>query len=192
MKLFRWALPVKSMKNRGFTIVELLVVIVVIVILAAITVVTYTNIQSNARGMAMINDFKNIEDAFRLFSVREGYATWPKDNDPGLTGAINPNIADIIANPNSNFSKYLPSIDAAKSSGVTGLWYMYDNDNDTYGGCSASDTRGVNILVQGKVPQDIAQYIDDTLDDGDLSCGSVTYITSSKYLQINISKDSTL
>lgn len=41
-----------SSKNRGFTIVELLIVIVVIAILAAITIVAYNGIQNRAKSSA--------------------------------------------------------------------------------------------------------------------------------------------
>ena len=52
-------------KDRGFTIVELLIVIVVIAILAAITIVAYNGIQNSAR------DTQNQTDAASLVKVAE-------------------------------------------------------------------------------------------------------------------------
>ena len=48
------------MKQRGFTIVELLIVIVVIGVLAAITIVAYNGIQSRARDSARVSDINAI------------------------------------------------------------------------------------------------------------------------------------
>lgn len=46
-------------RNRGFTIVELLIVIVVIAILAAITIVAYNGIQNRAYDTTVQSDLKN-------------------------------------------------------------------------------------------------------------------------------------
>ena len=53
------------MKQRGFTIVELLIVIVVIAILAAITIVAYNGIQTRARESKMNMDLMNISKAIQ-------------------------------------------------------------------------------------------------------------------------------
>lgn len=45
-------MSLKQTKNRGFTIVELLIVIVVIAILAAITIVAYNGVQNRAKSSA--------------------------------------------------------------------------------------------------------------------------------------------
>ena len=189
MKMSRWDLRNTTAK-RGFTLVELIVVIVVIALLATITIVSYGMVQRNARGMAMIADFKHIEEALQLYSQKHGLEEWPQDDSPLLTGVANPNIASIIANPNTDFKQYLSSIDAEASSDIPGLWYMYDNDGDTRSGCSTTATTGVNILVQGNVPYDLADYIDDAIDDGNSSCGSVTYDILTRELRVNISKTS--
>ena len=47
-------------KQKGFTIVELLIVIVVIAILAAISVVAYTGIQNRASDSAVQSDVRNL------------------------------------------------------------------------------------------------------------------------------------
>ena len=47
-------------KQKGFTIVELLIVVVVIAILAAITIVSYNGITNKANDTAIQSDLKNI------------------------------------------------------------------------------------------------------------------------------------
>lgn len=66
--------------NKGFTIVELLIVIVVIAILATISVVAYNGIQTNANDSRRKSDLVRIQKAIELY-----YA----DNNvyPSLTSA---------------------------------------------------------------------------------------------------------
>ncbi len=76
-------------KERGFTIVELLIVIVVIGILAAITIVAYTNISSTAKrsqaDAARANVAKVAEGA--ATELNGGYASTQLSNS-GLTAKL--------------------------------------------------------------------------------------------------------
>lgn len=63
----------KINKQKGFTIVELLIVIVVIGILAAITVVAYNGIQNRANDTAVQSDISNIAKKIRLYEADAGY-----------------------------------------------------------------------------------------------------------------------
>src|SRR5680860_1181216 len=63
------------MKNRGFTIVELLVVIVVIGILAAITIVSYTGVSQKATVVSLISDLDNASKQLKLYQVE--YSSFP-------------------------------------------------------------------------------------------------------------------
>ncbi|RRJ85700.1 prepilin-type N-terminal cleavage/methylation domain-containing protein [Gulosibacter macacae] len=61
-----------SRSNRGFTIVELLIVIVVIAILAAISIVAYTGIQSRAHDTRLLAESRQIETKLQEHAVVEG------------------------------------------------------------------------------------------------------------------------
>jgi general secretion pathway protein G len=62
----------KSNKQSGFTIVELLIVIVVIAILAAITIVAYNGIQNRARDTDRKADMAALAKALHLYNVDNG------------------------------------------------------------------------------------------------------------------------
>lgn len=61
--------------QKGFTIVELLIVIVVIGILAAITIVAYSGIQNRANDTAVQSDLGNLAKKFELYKV--DYGSYP-------------------------------------------------------------------------------------------------------------------
>lgn len=163
----------------GFTIVELLIVIVVIAILAAISIVAYSGIQERSRASAIASDIKQLDKAFRMFLVAEGRSTWWVDTE--FTGGGNPQISAVVEG--TNLKDYFQKFSSATTTSTTGV--IYDNDGDTYTGCSATATGGVNIYLYG-VSESLAQKIDDTIDDGSLGCGKVTHSDST--LRYNLSR----
>ncbi len=65
--------------QKGFTIVELLIVIVVIAILAAISIVAYTGVQENARNTQRVANAKSVIDAANAYYSEKG--SWPTLTD---------------------------------------------------------------------------------------------------------------
>ena len=60
-------------KNKGFTIVELLIVIVVIGILATLVIVTFTGIQQKARNSQSQTDINAIDSHVEAFYAQYGF-----------------------------------------------------------------------------------------------------------------------
>lgn len=90
-----WAQTQKGQK--GFTIVELLIVIVVIGILAAITIVAYNGVQTRANQSKIDTDMRNLKQAIEIARNKDGVALryitlstatggncWGKPNDTDL------------------------------------------------------------------------------------------------------------
>ncbi len=62
----------KHTRDRGFTIVELLIVIVVIGILAAIVIVAYQGVTSRAYNSAIQNDLRNLSNKLHIYYADNG------------------------------------------------------------------------------------------------------------------------
>jgi type IV pilus assembly protein PilA len=64
-------------KERGFTIVELLIVIVVIGILAAITIVAYNGVQNRARATTNQANAQEVQNKAEVYAADTGNGVFP-------------------------------------------------------------------------------------------------------------------
>jgi prepilin-type N-terminal cleavage/methylation domain len=63
----------RNLNNKGFTIVELLIVIVVIGILALLVITTYSGIQAKARNSKRQTDIQSVQTQLEAFFSQNGY-----------------------------------------------------------------------------------------------------------------------
>ncbi len=125
----------RSLKQqRGFTIVELLIVIVVIGILATLVIVTFTGIQQKARNTKRQTDINAIQSHLEAYKAQNGYyptmahvndSTWRGTNMKGLDPAA-------LQDPKGS-SQALAATTSATA-------YGYAPVNDSSADCSADET----------------------------------------------------
>lgn len=172
------------MKQGGFTIVELLIVIVVIGVLATIGVVSYGGAQDRARAAAIAEKLSNIKDAFSLYGAKEQTTTWPYEDTFGQ--GANPTMNSIVAN--TSLGNYMETLDPVP--GYPNSAYIYDNDStdpdEAFDDCGQT-LDGVNIRISN-TEQQLAQVLDNTIDDGDLNCGQVRWITADNMIKYILSE----
>ncbi len=63
------------MKNKGFTLVELLAVIVILSLLAIITTVSIGNIMSSSKNSLSDEQKKNLEESAKIYYIKEGMSS---------------------------------------------------------------------------------------------------------------------
>ena len=100
-----------AQKQKGFTIVELLIVVVVIAILATITIVSFNGIQTRARDSARDVAVKNIQTALEMYK-EDNNGVYPNACGSPNTGCNVPNLASALV------PKYMSTVPNDPSSGV--------------------------------------------------------------------------
>jgi prepilin-type N-terminal cleavage/methylation domain-containing protein len=120
-------------KQKGFTIVELLIVIVVIAILAAITIVAYNGIQDRANNTAVESDLANIAKKIETWKITNSgnYPTNAELSDVGIRASK----SAYLSNTGRNNFYYCASTDLQQYAfGVvakTNQGYFLTNGNVT-------------------------------------------------------------
>ena len=124
---------ISQSKQKGFTIVELLIVIVVIGILAAISIVAYNNVTQKARDDQRISDARNIINAAAAYQAETG--SWPTTKAQLNSGTVvvPTAVTDKItsAGPSSDATKdtyrfqYCGTTAPATAAAATGIRVTY-------------------------------------------------------------------
>lgn len=136
-------------QNKGFTIVELLIVIVVIGILALLVITTYSGIQAKARNSKRQSDIASLQTQLEAFFSQNGYypsltdlntGTSATSNAPSTWATTNMKSLDqnALTDPsNTSGSKQLAATGAA---GLTAKEYAYTVSNSSGASCESADT----------------------------------------------------
>lgn len=128
--------------QKGFTIVELLIVIVVIGILATLVIVTFTGIQQRARDTQRKTDINATQSHLEAYYASTGTypalsmvndAAWRAANMKGLApeALIDPGGGALAASTTSSAYGYAP-LAGGSACTVTGTGASATSDCDTY------------------------------------------------------------
>lgn len=131
-------IPSVYSNQRGFTIVELLIVIVVIAILAAISIVAYNGIQNRANDTTIINDLANIKKKIELYKIDNS------DLYPG--GSDAPALMNQLV--------FKASKNAYATSPVTGnnLWYCRNASQQLFSVIALSKSGNIFYVTNSSGP----------------------------------------
>lgn len=127
--------------QRGFTIVELLVVIVVIAILATISIVSYNGIQQRARAAALSSALSQSTKAVALYYAEKG--TYPPDL---ATVGVN-DTADTSYQYSVNNNASTPTYCITATTGTTSYKAGSDQTTAQPGGCAGHGVGGVAAIT---------------------------------------------
>ncbi len=135
----------KLAQQRGFTIVELLIVVVVIAILAAITIVAFNGIQQRATTAALQSETSQALKKLETYAITNDGAIPPDASTAGLSGDslsyfVTPvnNTYCVQSKKNTqaysftNIDKLVKNVDCTER-GLIGWWQFNNSANDTSG-----------------------------------------------------------
>lgn len=152
-------------KQKGFTIVELLIVIVVIGILAAITIVAYNGVQQRARDSKRQSDIAVLQKALEMYHVDNGGypACSPTAYQPGNgRGSCYSDTAGFVS---ALVPKYISeSPKDPDSTGDSRYRYFYGSEktSDTTYRASADDNYIIVVAYESKGGPYVTQLGSDT------------------------------
>ena len=148
-------------QNKGFTIVELLIVIVVIGILALLVITTYSGIQAKARNTKRATDVKSLQTKLEAFYNDNGYYpsltdmksdTWIASNMKGM------DLTSMQDPSNPSQSHTMVATPTAKS-------YAYAVTDSSGNSCEAND-------------QNCAKYVLTATYEGSVNGQTTTVVSS--------------
>jgi len=143
-------------KQKGFTIVELLIVIVVIGILATLVIVTFSGIQQKGRNSQRQTDINALQSHVEAFYADKGYypsrtnlntPSWRVTDTKGLDSAA-------LADPKNATTE---TLDATPVDGTYHYAYAPLNDSDT--SCEADQTTCTKYTLTAQMEGGADDYI---------------------------------
>ena len=109
------------MNQKGFTLIELVIIIVILGILAAVAIPKYQDISSEAREASCRASLGGLRSAITIFYANEavttGTAAWPTHAELSTVGTVMEQ--SIPKNPYQNEANYPDSILDADAAGIT-------------------------------------------------------------------------
>ena len=139
-------------KQKGFTIVELLIVIVVIGILAAIVIVAFNGVQTRAKFSKINQDLKSMQKLIEIYKAEKGH--YPIASTNWIRSSSNPD--DFIPGIVPEYAPSLPRFTATTVASNQAYLYRSSSDNSNY-----------KLIRLGQpIPADEQALVPDNMKDG--------------------------
>jgi prepilin-type N-terminal cleavage/methylation domain-containing protein len=136
-----------SVRTRGFSLVEIMVVVVIIGLLAALAIPAFQRNQRASQNARAINDFRIFVQAFEVYNTQNG--SWPADSGGGVV-------------PTGMSGDFKEDAWTMARNSLGGRWNW--DTNRTWANAAVSVTNFTVVDEQ-------LQEMDAKLDDGNLTTG---------------------
>jgi len=93
--------------NKGFTLVELIVVVTIIMVITVVGVVSFVGVNKRSRDSRRVADLEKIRIALEIYRQENG--SYPEDGD--LSDLVTDGYMDVIPNDPKSFSYYYDQTD---------------------------------------------------------------------------------
>ena len=150
------------MRNKGFTLVEVVIVVLILGIVAGVAVPTVVNRSKDATYVAFAKELIVFVDAAELFHAETG--EWPEDSSSGSLPANNP------------FSNYVRVRQWTRPTPIGGDWDFENNDNGVTAAVGVHFWSSEQTLETAEFDE-----IDAFIDDGSAETGSLRLFGSDRY-----------
>ncbi len=133
-------MKIQNNKNRGFTLLEILVVMIIIGILAVIGLRSFTQSQTKSRDAKRKNDLEQMERALEMFRSDKGY--YPVNNTNGvmeLADGTEFEWGTSFYDPDNHTTLYMPDL-PEDPSGMRYYYQAYQRDSSATNGYRPHDS----------------------------------------------------
>lgn len=139
-------------KQKGFTLVEIMIVVVIIGLLATMAYPAFQKVKTHAQASRVANDFRSFAGLFEAYTLDNG--TYPADSAPGAIP--------------SGMEDYIKSHNWTDASPIGGSYdWIY---NGTGGGGGVGAAVAITSYTTGDAP---VAKLDEIMDDGNLGTGLI-------------------